>query len=68
MEKNSGGKTVADGQYSFEVAASAAGQPAQAVALSKTVVLGLRNAGADGAMLLTSDGSEVSMRDVKQIF
>jgi len=66
--KNSGGKTVADGQYSFEVAASAAGQPAQAVALSKTVVLGLRNAGADGAMLLTSDGSEVSMRDVKQIF
>jgi len=66
--KNSDGKTVADGNYSFEVVASAAGQPAQAVTLSKTVVQGLRNAGADGAMLLTSDGSEVSMSNIKQIF
>lgn len=66
--KNADGKTVADGRYSFEVVATAAGQPAQTVALSKTVVQGLRNAGADGAMLLTSDGSEVSMSSIKQIF
>lgn len=66
--KNADGKTVADGRYSFEVVATAAGQPAQTVALSKTVVQGLRNAGADGAMLLTSDGSEVSMSNIKQIF
>jgi len=66
--KNADGKTVADGRYSFEVIATAAGQPAQTVALSKTVVQGLRNAGADGAMLLTSDGSEVSMSSIKQIF
>jgi len=66
--KNADGKTVADGRYSFEVIATAAGQPAQTVALSKTVVQGLRNAGSDGAMLLTSDGSEVSMSSIKQIF
>jgi len=66
--KNTDGKTVADGQYNFEVVATAAGQSAQTVALSKTLVQGLRNAGADGAMLMTADGSEVSMSDVKQIF
>jgi len=66
--KNADGKTVADGQYNFEVVATAAGQPATSVALSKTVVQGLRNAGADGAMLLTSNGSEVSLSDIKQIF
>ncbi|MDH4394424.1 MAG: flagellar hook assembly protein FlgD [Limnobacter sp.] len=66
--KNTDGKTVVDGQYTFEVIATAAGQPAASVALSKTVVQGLRNGGADGALLLTSDGSEVSMSDIKQIF
>jgi len=66
--KNADGKTVADGQYSFELVATAAGQTAQSVTLTKTLVQGLRNAGAEGSMLMTADGSEVSMSNVKQIF
>lgn len=61
------GKDMGPGAYKFEVVASAAGEAAEVVSLSQATVQGVRNTGT-GALLLTSDGSEVGMSDVKQIF
>lgn len=61
------GNAYGNGNYRFEVVATAAGQPAEVQTLSQTTVSGVRN-GADGVTLLTADGSEVSVADIKQIF
>jgi len=65
---NADGKTLPNGSYTYQVDALAAGQKAEVNTLTKTTVQGVRNAGAEGAMLLTSNGSEVSLAAVKQIF
>jgi len=65
---NADGKTMADGAYSFQIQASAAGVKVDASTMVKTEVQGVRNAGTAGAMLLTANGSEVSLGSVKQIF
>ncbi|MDX1667884.1 MAG: flagellar hook assembly protein FlgD [Limnobacter sp.] len=65
--KNNDGQTVANGTYKFEVVASAAGKEAEVVTLTTAQVQGVRNE-STGALLLTSNGREVSLSDVKQIF
>ncbi|NJM32271.1 MAG: flagellar hook assembly protein FlgD [Limnobacter sp.] len=66
--KNNDGTAVGNGTYRFKVVATAAGQDASLVHLSQAQVVGLRNGGAEGSVLLTSTGTEVSVNDVKQIF
>lgn len=61
------GSTLANGSYKFEIKATAAGQKADVTSMSISQVMGLRN-GAEGAALLTSDGSEVALSAVKQVF
>lgn len=65
--KNNDGTTVGNGSYRFEVVATAAGEEANVVTLSQALVQGVRNE-STGALLLTSDGGEVSLSDIKQIF
>lgn len=66
--KDSAGASVPEGSYRFEVKASAAGLPAELSTLTKSVVQGVRNAGAEGSKLLTSNGQEVNFTDIKQVF
>jgi flagellar basal-body rod modification protein FlgD len=61
------GNTLTEGSYKFSITASAAGQDAAVTSMSISQVMGLRN-GTDGAALLTSDGSEVALSAVKQVF
>lgn len=61
------GKTYANGNYKFEVVATANGAAAEVEPYSTSTVQGVRN-GADGLTLLTADGNEVSISDIKQIF
>jgi flagellar basal-body rod modification protein FlgD len=66
--KSDDGSTVPAGNYKFEIEAKAAGKDASVTPLTLSVVQGLRNAGADGTKLLTSNGGEVSFADIKQVF
>ncbi len=64
---NVNGGISQNGNYQYEIIAKAAGQDAEVVPLTQTQVQGVRNS-PTGAMLLTENGSEVSLGDIKQIF
>jgi len=66
--KSDDGSTLPAGNYKFEIEAKAAGKDASVTPLTLSVVQGVRNAGADGTKLLTSNGGEVSFADIKQVF
>jgi len=66
--KSSDGSTLPAGNYKFEIEAKAAGKDASVTPLSLSVVQGVRNGGAEGTKLLTSNGGEVSFADIKQVF
>ena len=66
--KDGNGDDLPEGNYKFEIEALASGEEVSAKALTLSVVQGVRNAGADGTKLLTSNGNEVSFADIKQIF
>ena len=66
--KSDDGSTLPTGNYKFEIEAKAAGQDASVTPLTLSVVQGIRNAGAEGTKLLTSNGGEVSFVDIKQVF
>lgn len=66
--KGDSGSTLPAGNYTFKVDAIAAGQAAEVVPLSKAVVQGVRNAGAEGTKLLTNLGTEVAFSNIKQVF
>lgn len=66
--KSDDGSTLPTGNYKFEIEAKAAGQDASVTPLTLSVVQGIRNAGAEGTKLLTSNGGEVSFADIKQVF
>lgn len=66
--KSDDGSTLPAGNYKFEIEAKAAGKDASATPLTLSVVQGIRNAGAEGTKLLTSNGGEVSFADIKQVF
>jgi flagellar basal-body rod modification protein FlgD len=66
--KSDDGSTLPAGNYKFEIEAKAAGKDASVTPLTLSVVQGVRNAGAEGTKLLTSNGGEVSFADIKQVF
>ncbi|WP_370262929.1 flagellar hook assembly protein FlgD [Limnobacter sp.] len=66
--KDSSGGTVPEGMYKFEVVAKAAEKSVAVTPLTLSVVQGVRNAGAEGSKLLTSNGEEVSFADIKQVY
>ncbi|HEX4843691.1 MAG TPA: flagellar hook assembly protein FlgD [Limnobacter sp.] len=66
--KDASGGTVPDGLYKFEVVAKAADKDAAVTPLTLSIVQGVRNAGAEGAKLLTSNGEEVSFSAIKQVY
>lgn len=66
--KSDDGSVLPEGNYKFEVEAKAAGKDASVTPLTLSVIQGLRNAGADGTKLLTSNGSEITFADIKQVF
>lgn len=66
--KSSDGSTLPAGNYKFEIEAKAAGKDASVTPLTISMVQGVRNAGAEGTKLLTSNGGEVSFADIKQVF
>ena len=66
--KSDDGSALPNGNYKFEIEAKAAGKEASVTPLTLSVVQGIRNAGAEGTKLLTSNGGEVSFSDVKQVF
>ncbi|HEX4917745.1 MAG TPA: flagellar hook assembly protein FlgD [Limnobacter sp.] len=66
--KDATGASMPNGNYKFEVVAKAAGKDAVVTPLTLSVVQGVRNAGAEGSKLLTSNGEEVSFSDIKQVY
>lgn len=66
--KSDDGSTLPNGNYKVEIEAKAAGKDASVTPLTLSVVQGIRNAGADGTKLLTSNGGEISFADIKQVF
>lgn len=66
--KDATGASMPNGNYKFEVVAKAAGKDAVVTPLTLSIVQGVRNAGAEGSKLLTSNGEEVSFSDIKQIY
>ena len=66
--KSADGSVLPVGTYKFEIEAKAAGKAASVTPLTLSVVQGIRNAGADGTKLLTSNGGEVGFADIKQVF
>lgn len=66
--KTNDGSTLPPGNYKFEIEAKAAGKDASVTPLTLSVVQGLRNSGAEGTKLLTSNGGEISFADIKQVF
>ena len=66
--KSNDGSTLPAGNYKFEIEAKAAGKDASVTPLTLSVVQGVRNAGAECTKLLTSNGSEITFADIKQVF
>lgn len=66
--KSNDGSTLPAGNYKFEIEAKAAGKDASVTPLTLSVVQGVRNASAEGTKLLTSNGSEITFADIKQVF
>jgi len=66
--KDAAGNSLPNGNYKFEIKATADGVAADVTSLELSVVQGLRNAGIEGSKLLTSNGDEVSFSDIKQVF
>ncbi len=66
--KSNDGSTLPAGNYKFEIEAKAAGKDASVTPLTLSLVQGVRNAGAEGTKLLTSNGSEITFADIKQVF